>query len=199
MSIRNHVHTSKRDFKRVNTDNRFAAVVGTVDTNAEKIIDGRSGEHLQFEVIIDGSTRYQVDVNTQSRDGSAVFVCIADEVVQPTDGELGAAQFGVFAAPAAQLSYSKLGLQDAQFTQISSARIEAQLEATLSQSVSVALYGFVFDDGGPDGKGIHETHFNPGDNNEDGAVAVYIQPDDGQASVTRRWFFFKFSGENIGN
>jgi hypothetical protein len=198
MSIRNHVHTDKRDFKRVNTASTFAAVVGTVDTNAEKIIDGRSGEHLQFEVIIDGSTRYQADINTQSKDGSAVFVCIADESVEPNAGELGAAQFGVFPAPGAQLSYSKLGLQDAQFSQIASARIEAQLEAALSESVSVALYGFSFDDGGPDGKGIHETHFNPGQTNEDGAVAVYLQPDDDDKQVTRRWFFFKFSGETIG-
>ena len=198
MSIRNHIHTAKRDFKRVNTDTKFAAVVGTVDTNAEKIIDGRSGEHLQFEVIIDGATRFQADVNTQSRDGSSVFVCIADENVE-ANGELGAGQFGVFPAPTAQLSYAKLGLQDAQFSQVSSARIEAQLEAALAQSVSVALYGFTFDDGGSDGKGIHETHFNPGQNDQDGAVAVFLQPDDGQTQVTRRWFFFKFSGENIAS
>ncbi len=171
MSIRNHIHTARRDFKRVSTDTRFSAVVGTVDTNAEKIIDGRSGEHLQFEVIIDGATRFQADVNTQSKDGSAVFVCIADETVD-ANGELGPGQFGVFPAPAAQLSYAKLGLQDSQFSQVSSARIEAQLEAALGDSVSVGLYGFIFDDGGSDGKGIHETHLNPGHADEDGAVVV---------------------------
>jgi hypothetical protein len=195
MSLRNHNYTAKREFKRVNTDTKFAAVVGTVDTSAEKIIDGRSGEHLQFEVIIDGSTRFQVDVNTQSKDGSSVFVCIADETVE-AKGELGPGQFGVFPAPEAQLSYAKLGLQDSQFSQVSSGRIEAQLEAALGQSVSVALYGFTFDDGGSDGKGIHETHFN-GQNDQDGAVAVYLQPDDGETQVTRRWFFFKFSGQKI--
>ncbi len=196
MSIRNDIHTSKREFKSVGTETAFAAVVGTVDTNAEKIIDGRSGEHLQFEVVIDGSTRFQVDVNTQSKDGSSVLVCIADETVD-ANGELGPGQFGVFPAPNAALSYAKLGLQDSQFSEVTSARIEAQLEAALGQSVSVGLYGFTFDDGGSDGKGIHETHFNSGKKDEDGAVVVYLQPDDGQKQVTRRWFFFKFDGDKI--
>ncbi|WP_233858202.1 hypothetical protein [Paraburkholderia sp. HD33-4] len=72
-----------------------------------------------------------------------------------------------------------------------------KLEAALSQSKFVAIYGLVFDDGGPDGKGVHETHFNstPEDKDKDGAVVVYNV--DANQNPSRTWFFFKFVGDQI--
>jgi uncharacterized protein YukJ len=174
-------------------------VVGKVDVDTEKPIMGRSGDHLQFYVDINTSLRYQVDVNTESKDGTDVLVFVADEEIppDPTNPPFGLPAFGVFPAPETKLSYAALGLTDAEFTAVSDTRIESQLEAALGQSDFVAIHGFIFDDGGADGKGIHETHFNPGKANQDGAVVVYLTPQPGQA-LTRRWFFFKFQDETIG-
>jgi hypothetical protein len=57
------------------------------------------------------------------------------------------------------------------------------------------VYGHLYDDGGPNGKGIHETHYVQGSNNQDGAVAVYHRDDSG--ALTRTWFFFKFAEDHI--
>jgi hypothetical protein len=196
---RNHNHTTNLQAKlRARPAPSYAAVVGTVDLSTEKDIMGRSGDHLQFYVNIGGNLRYQADINTQSKDGSEVLVYVADETLDASENNppFGFPAYGVFPAPDTKLSYKALGLQENQFAATSDTRVEAQLEATLGQSEFVAIYGFVFDDGGDDGKGIHETHLNPGKVGEDGAVAVFIQPDDGKPPI-RRWFFFKFQGENI--
>jgi hypothetical protein len=53
---RNHNHTGKKNFQP-SAPAQYAAVVGTVDTSTEKPITGKSGDHLQFYVVINGSLR----------------------------------------------------------------------------------------------------------------------------------------------
>jgi hypothetical protein len=194
-----HTHTTHEghDFRPAATPQKFAALVGTIDPNTDKAIQGRSGDHLQFYVQVGASTRYQVDVNTQSRDGSAIEVYIASEALKsdstnPND-PFGQPAYGVF--PNAALSYAGLGLTDNDFAPINASRIEAHLEAALGAATFVSIYGQVFDDGGDDGKGIHETHFT-GHNNQDGAVAVYTS-DPNTGAPSRTWFFFKFKEDDL--
>ena len=196
---RDHKHTSKRTFSKGASPQHFGAVVGTVEVSTEHDITGRSGEHLQFYVDVHGGVRYQVDVNIQSSDGTPIEVYVGGEDLEPQgtnpDEPLGAPAYGVFSN--ASLSYAGLGLTDTEFTPVSAFRIQSRLEAALSQSEFVVVYGLVFDDGGPDGKGIHETHFDPAHQNEDGAVVVYNIDANGKPS--RTWFFFKFAGDRIGD
>lgn len=195
--FRNHDHTSALTFRPA-AASQFAAVVGKVEVDTEQPITGRSGDHLQFEVDINVSLHYQVDVNTQSSDGTSVLVFVADEEIppDPANPPFGLPAFGVFPAPETKLSYAALGLTDSEFTAMSDTRIQSQLEAALGQADFVTIYGLLFDDGGPDGKGIHETHFDPGRVNQDGAVVVYLTPRQGQP-LLRRWFFFKFQDQTI--
>jgi hypothetical protein len=194
---REHDHTTPRDLRQASTQS-YGAVVGTVDTSTEKPITGRNGDHLQFYVSIGTDLRYQVDVNTQSKDGTAVLVYVADETLTPSapNQPFGMPAFGAYLAPDAKLSYQGVGLTDDKFISASDTRIEAQLEAALGEAEFVAVYGQLFDDGGDDGKGIHETHRNPGKQGQDGAVVVYLAAQPGQP-LTRRWFFFMFRGETV--
>jgi len=177
----------------------YAAVVGTVETGSERPITGRSGDHLQFYIDAGAGARYQVDVNTQSRDGTDVLVHIADEALDESGSAnpsqpFGAPDYGV--SSDAQLSYKAMGLKDGDFTPLSYSRIEARLETALNAAAFVAVYGMTFDDGGRNGKGVHDIHFNPGKTNRDGALAIYSQ-DAGTGKPRRTWFFFKFQGETI--
>jgi len=198
-----HDHTHLTDvrsqFTAGRTPESYAAVVGTVEQDSERPITGRSGDHLQFYLDVGGGARYQVDVNTQSEDGSAIGVYIADQNVNTSgtnpDEPFGAPAYGVF--PNAQLGYQAMGLTDQDFTPLPYSRIEGQLEAALNASHFVSVYGLTFDDGGPDGKGVHETHYNPGRLNQDGALAVY-SVDAGTGNPKRTWFFFKFQNDKIG-
>jgi hypothetical protein len=194
-----HNHVQSRTLRPAAITESFAAVAGTVETQTERGIVGRSGEHLQFYVDVHGGVRYQVDVNIQSSDGTPIEVYVGGEDLEPQgtnpDEPLGAPAYGVFSN--ASLSYAGLGLTDTEFTPVSAFRIQSRLEAALSQSEFVVVYGLVFDDGGPDGKGIHETHFDPAHQNEDGAVVVYNIDANGKPS--RTWFFFKFAGDRIGD
>jgi hypothetical protein len=61
----------------------------------------------------------------------------------------------------------------------------------------VSVYGMTFDDGGADGKGVHETHLNPGRQNQDGALLAY-SIEAGTGRPKRTWFFFKFRNEALG-
>jgi hypothetical protein len=198
---RDHSHTKppEQGFTPGLSPQSFASVVGTVDQESEAPIVGPSGDHLKFFIEIGGGVSYQVDVNTQSRDGSEIEVYVADENLNPVGTNasepFGAPAFGVF--PDARLSYQGLGLTDQEFIAISASRIESLLENALNQSTFVAVYGLVYDVGGPDGKGVHETHFDATRPNEDGAVAVYIQ-DPATGAPKRTWFFFKFAGDQIG-
>lgn len=54
-----------------------------------------------------------------------------------------------------------------------------------------------FDDGGSDGKGIHQTHFNKVEANEGGALAIY-SVDANTGNPKRTWFFFKFTEDKLG-
>ncbi len=176
----------------------YAAVVGTVESGTEKPITGRSGDHLQFEVQIKAGTAYQVDINTQSSDGSAIQVYVdTDPSLTPTGSDpnqpFGPPSYGVISN--AQLSYAGLGLTNAEFASISADAIEQQLETALQASSFVAIYGLTFDDG-PGELGIHETHYNPDWANQDGAIAIYSV--DASNQPARTWFFFKFDNEQIG-
>ena len=192
MSFQNrpHDHTTPHDLTSAMPIQHFAAVVGTVEKATEHDIVGRNGEHLQFYVDVDTGIRYQVDVNIQSRDDSEILLYVATESLASGSG---APAFGVFSD--AQLSYAGMGLTDGEFQSLSAVRIQSMLEAALNAGDCVAVYGQVFDDGGTDGKGIHETHYNSGRHNEDGALAIHGR--DAQGSPRRTWFFFKFSDDHI--
>lgn len=196
-----HTHTSnvRAQFRAGKSPEQFAGVVGTVEQSTEKPITGRNGDHLQFYLDVGGGSRYQIDVNTQSSDGSEIGVYIADQDVNTSgsnpDEPFGAPAYGVF--PNATLSYAAMGLNDKDFAPLPYFRIESQLEAALNASDFVVAYGLSFDDGGSDGKGVHQTHFNPSKANQDGAIAVY-SVDSGTKNPKRSWFFFKFQNEQIG-
>lgn len=194
-----HNHTSPQQFQSGKTPQRYGALVGTVESNSERPITGRSGDHLQFYVSVNDSLAYQVDVNTQSRDGSDIEVYIATQSLQADDANpaepFGPPAYGVF--PTAQLSYAAMGLNDTEFEAIAYNRIDGQLKAALDAAHFVAIYGMMFDDGGDNGKGIHETHFT-GRANQDGAIAIYGV--DGQTGEpVRTWFFFKFETDSIAS
>lgn len=195
---RDHNHTSPRALRPASTQT-YGAIVGTVVAGTEHAIVGRNGDHLQFSVAVGPSLSYQVDVNTLSRDGTAILSYVADETLtaQSPTSPFGPPCFGVFTAPEVKLSYKEIGVTDAQFAPVSATRIESQLEAALQQSEFVAVYGLMFDDGGANGKGIHETHRNPGFPEQDGAVVVYLPPQATQPPI-RRWFFFMFGDESVG-
>ncbi len=189
----NHNHTQKRPIRPAATKESFAAIVGTIEAKTEHQIVGRSGEHLQFYLDAGNAGRYQVDVNVQSEDGSAIEVFIGEETLDQANAA-GAPAQGLFTDAA--LSYKGIGLNDGEFSAISAARVEQELEAALGQAKFVAVYGMTFDDGGANGKGIHETHYDPNKGSgKDGAVGVY-GVDDNSTTVCK-WFFFKFSGDTI--
>ncbi|MDN0075076.1 hypothetical protein QU481_09235 [Crenobacter sp. SG2303] len=192
-----HNHTNPHHFHPATAPQSFGAVVGTIETQTEHEIVGRSGEHLQFYVDVHVGVRYQVDVNIRSSDGTPIEVYVGNEDLDPTgsnpDQPFGAPTYGVF--PNATLSYAGLGLTDAMFASVSDTRIQSQLESALNQAEFVAVYGMIFDDGGPNGKGIHETHLHPNANKEDGAIVVYSK--DTTNKIKRTWFFFKFVGDHI--
>ena len=198
-----HAHTKnvRPQLRSAHASQSYAAVVGTVDQESEKPITGRSGDHLQFYVSIGNGARVQVDVNTQSRNGSPVQVYIADQDVNasgpnPADEPFGSPAYGFF--PNASLSYTAIGLVGSDFKDISVTRIDGQLEAALNVAEFVTIYGQTFDDGGPDGKGVHETHFNPSMSNQDGALLIYSK-DRVTGKPKRTWFFFKFESDNLGS
>ena len=193
-----HNHTARKTLQSRSSPQRFGSLVGLVDKSTERPIQGRSGDHLQFYVNINDGVRYQVDVNTQSRDGSDVQLYIASEQLDAVGGNpqepLGSPAYGVF--PTATLSYAAIGLGNQEFQPIQVYRIDNQLESALNDAEFVAIYGMMFDDGGDNGKGIHETHYT-GRANQDGAIAVYSL--DGQSGrPVRTWFFFKFETDSIG-
>lgn len=193
-----HDHTTPHALASAMPTQQFAAVVGTVEKASEHDIVGRNGEHLQFYVDVHVGVRYQTDVNIQSRDAAEILMYVATESLQSQGSNpnepFGPPAYGVFLD--AQLSYAGMGLTDDEFQSLSAVRIQALLEAALNQGDFVAVYGQVFDDGGPNGKGVHETHFNSGRANQDGALAIYGK--DSQGNPQRTWFFFKFSDDRIG-
>lgn len=197
----NHQHTGPRAFKSASAPQTYGAVVGTVETDTEKEIVGRCGEHLQFYVQVHAGLQIQVDVNIQSMDGSEIQVYVGGESLTPANGNpdepFGSPAYGIF-QDGVGLSYAGLGLTNNMFEAVSSQRVQQQLEAALNQAEFVSIYGMMFDDGGADGKGIHETHYDPGKgSNKDGAVAVYHR--DSGNNPQRTWFFFKFDKDNIGS
>ncbi|MGX7873191.1 deoxyribonuclease II family protein [Mesorhizobium sp. ORM6] len=192
-----HVTSAGHDIVAGAAPQVFASVVGIVDQTTEHPITGRSGSHLQFYVEAGASIRYQVDVNIQSRDGSEIEVYVGHDPLQPAGTNpaqpFGTPAYGVFKN--AQLSYRGLGLSDDKFTPMSASRILSMLDAALTQSEFVSVYGLVFNDGGASGRGIHEAHFT-GKANQDGAIAVYIL-DTATQTPKRTWFFFKFREDSI--
>ncbi len=116
------------------------------------------------------------------------------QILNNPDEPFGAPAYGVF--PNAQLSYGAMGLTDGDFEQVTYFRIDGQLNAALNACEFVVVYGMTFDDGGPDGKGVHEIHFNAGKTNEDGAILIYsIDPTTNKPK--RTWFFFKFGDDRL--
>jgi uncharacterized protein YukJ len=196
-----HTHTSniRTKLKSGKSPELYAAVVGKIVQDSEKPITGRSGYHLQFYVDIGNGLQYQVDVNTQSEDGSAVEVYIADENLEDSDpnspAPFGPPAYGVFPAPTTKLSYKAMGLTDSDFAPVTYFRLDSQLTAALSTSTFVSVYGLTFEDGG-NVRGIHETHLNTNAPDQDGALAVYWQ-DAATSSLKRTWFFFKFNNQTI--
>ena len=196
--FQDHLHTTPIELKKGTGPTGYAEIVGTVEKSTERQIVGKNGQHLQFYVDIKPGIRYQVDVNVQSRDGSQVWVYAGDEtlVVQSGGTPYGDPAYGAYKHVA--VSYGGLGLKDSDFIEMPDTRIESLLEQALNGSQFVAIYGVAFDDGGPNGKGIHDIHFNPNFANQDGAIAVYMNVPGGGTPI-RKWFFFKFSGDTIGS
>jgi hypothetical protein len=198
-----HLQHISGGFHSGNSTLTYGAVVGTYQNTTDRPIQGRNGDHLQFYLSVAQGEFYQVDVNTQSRDGSEVGVYIAEEALQPTEDAgtgdpFGTPTLGVDASAA--LSYKAMGLTNANFVLLPYTRIESQLEADLAAAKFVSAYGMMFDDGGANGKGIHEIHFNPtapGAPDQDGALALY-SVDSGTKALKRTWYFFKFQGDRIG-
>jgi hypothetical protein len=176
--------------------------VGKLAAQSDRPIQGRNGDHLQFYLDTQDGNFYQVDVNTQSRDGSEVQIYIAEEPIPSaqdasSDNPFGSEAFGP--DENAALSYKAIGLSNGDFVALSYIRIESQLEADLGTASFVTAYGMMFDDGGPDGRGIHDIHYNPtarGAPNQDGALALYSQ-DATTKALKRTWYFFKFNDETI--
>lgn len=182
-----HNHTTPIALNRGGSPTSYGAVVGKLETSTEKPIQGRNGDHLQFYLSIGGGQAYQVDVNTQSRDGSQIGLYIAEE---PLDS---APDFPLGPSGDASLSYKGIGLSNAEFANTDYTRIEGQLEADLNRADLVVAYGLTFDDGPGGGMGLHETHYT-GRPNQDGALALYLT--DG-AATKRVWYFFKFQEDSI--
>jgi deoxyribonuclease-2 len=193
MPLVRHAHSQPKNLQTVGKTT-YGSILGTIDKTTEKQISGQSGLHWQFYVQMYGTTRYQVDTNVQSKDGSEVGVYVADELLPAvsTQPPFGPVMLGVF--PNASLSYAGLGVTDDEFVPISQSRLESQLESALNQSYYVEVYGFYFNDG-TDEKGIHDNHYNAGKPNQDGGIAVYLINSKGQP--VRRWFFFKFQEDHI--
>jgi len=193
----NHTQNIRQQLHSGQSVQQFGSVVGTIEKNSEKPITGRNGDHLQFYVQIGNNLAYQVDVNTQSKDGSEIEIYIAEQPLNATGPNpmepLGTPAYGAF--PQAKLSYADLGLSDQDFDPLAYNRIDSQLSADLSASEFVAIYGSMFDDGGPNGKGIHETHYT-GKPNCDGAIAIYSL-DAASHQPKRSWYFFKFKEDTI--
>ncbi|MER8810371.1 deoxyribonuclease II family protein [Mesorhizobium australicum] len=191
-----HVTSAGHDIAGAPTQ-KFASVVGIVDQTTEHPITGRSGSHLQFYIEAGPSVRCQVDVNIQSRDGSEIEVYVGHDPLQPAGTNpaqpLGTSAYGVFRS--AELSYPALGLRDDEFTPTSALHILGMLDAALSQSEFVSVYGKLFNDGLASERGIHDTHFT-GKANQDGAIAVYIR-DPVTHTLKRTWYFFKFREDSI--
>jgi hypothetical protein len=197
-----HLSNVRSKFGSGNSPLTYGAVVGKFETGREQPIQGRNGDHLQFYLSIGDGGSYQIDVNTQSRDGSEIGVYIAEETLAPLanarpDEPFGAPSFGVDSEAA--LSYKAIGLTNGDFELLPYTRIEEQLTADIEAAQFVAAYGMMFDDGGANGKGLHETHFNPhapGAPNQDGGLALYTLE-----SATNRpkriWYFFKFANYSI--
>ncbi len=195
-----HLENVSGRFRSGNSELTYGAVVGAAEISSERPIQGRNGDHLQFYIRVDAGTAYQADVNTQSRDGSDIGVYIAEETLDPVSAEapFGEPKFG--ADSGAELSYHAIGLTDGNFVALPYTRIEDQLRADLATSKFVTAYGSMFDDGGANGKGVHETHFNPAPParpNQDGALALHAL--DGATGKPKRiWYFFKFQEDSIG-
>jgi hypothetical protein len=193
-----HMQDVRGRFQPGLAPDKYAAVVGTPVKGEDKPITGPSGDHLQFYIDAGDAGRYQVDVNTQSKDGSAVEVYVAVEQApqQGTDagGGSGLPALGIF--PDAELSYRSLGLKEADFAPLSYYRIDSLLSAALDQADVVSAYGMTFDDGGANGKGIHDIHMDSNSaRGQDGALLVYSAKD-GKVEE-RTWYFFKFKDENL--
>lgn len=185
-----HQHTSPMALRQGGSAQSYGAIVGKVEITTERPIQGRNGDHLQFYLNVGGSSAYQVDVNTQSRDGSQIGLYIAEEDFDiPEDLVLGP-------DAAAALSYHGIGLTDDKFANTDYTRVESQLEADLGRAQLVVAYGLTFQDPGPNGAGIHETHYT-GRPNQDGALALYIA-DQAGGQAKRVWYFFKFQTDRIG-
>jgi hypothetical protein len=194
-----HTHDVRAAFKPAMAPERYAAVVGKPIKGEDRPITGPSGDHLQFHVDAGSGGRFQVDVNTQSRNGSAVQVYAAVEQATPEGADpadpSALPTFGVFTD--AELSYRAMGLTQGDFAPMNYYRIDAMLNAALSQADAVSVYGVTFDDGGPNGKGIHDIHMDTSaGRSQDGALVVYAADADGRVGQ-RTWYFFKFDNEPL--
>ncbi|GAB0112920.1 hypothetical protein [Acidisoma sp. C75] len=70
------------------------------------------------------------------------------------------------------------------------------MAADLDGTRFVMAFGMMFDDGGPQGKGVHDIHFNSGREGEDGALLLY-KLDAATGKPKRIWYFFKFQDERL--
>ena len=169
--------------------NRYGALVGTIDGPLSNADDNHVFIFLR---VATGhfAGRYKLAFNTESTQGhTPVQYYVHDEPITMSD--VPAEEFTTDAS----LSYSAIGLHQAEFRTVSNGTLRTIVHDSAQDSDLVAAYGMTFSDGG----GMHDLHFNNGESpgsghpnqpNKDGALVFYSLNRSG--ATTRRWIFIKF-------
>jgi uncharacterized protein YukJ len=174
--------------------NAYGALVGTIDGPLSDADDN----HVFLFVRIatgDHAGRYKLAFNTESAQGSSpVQYFVHDEPIAMAEVP------GEGFTTDASLSYSEIGLHQADFRTIINGRLRTIVHDSAQDSDLIAAYGFTFSDG----TGMHDLHYNngeppgsqfPNQPRKDGALAFYYLNRFGES--TRRWIFIKFQTQNL--
>jgi uncharacterized protein YukJ len=173
--------------------NTYGAIVGKV----EGPLSDADDNHVFIPVRVmagPNSGLFRLAFNTESTDDNPDQYFVRDEAITmadaPTAGFTGDAS----------LSYSAIGLKQADFTPVDNGKLRMLVHDSALQADLVAAYGMTFSDGG----GVHDIHYNNGEPtgshfhnspNHDGALVFYYLTQSGQPY--RRWFFIKFDTQSL--
>ncbi|MBS1913330.1 MAG: DUF2278 family protein [Bacteroidetes bacterium] len=174
--------------------NIYGVLTGTIDGPLSDADDN----HVFISVRVAAGKfagRYKLAFNTESQQGHApVQYCIHDEPIEMAD--VPAEGFDSDAS----LSYSPLGLKQADFRTVQNGRLRTIVhDSALDADLTEAL-GFTFSDG----TGIHDLHYNNGEKpgssfpnhpDKDGALVFYYLNRFGE--TRRRWIFIKFDTQTL--
>jgi|GEM_PF-2458032 len=168
--------------------NKFAALVGKYDhwTLQAERSDAQNKFHVYVWVAVAGGPnagKYECAINVLSDKGT-------DSAQNEVRYHLHDVQLDVSHWPAegisttAALDYAKLGLHEADFTDVEAGELRTLVEHYASSCQLMGAFGHTY----PDGTGLHETHMQSP--NQDGAVVFYYDVDHG--GPIARWVFVKF-------